>query len=42
LLGINVGGIPGAENKDAFLVFSSALVIIVLVQIIVFKWRNWM
>ena len=42
LLGINVGGIPGAENKHAFIEFSVLLTIVVAVQIIIFKWKKWM
>ncbi len=41
LLGINVGGIPGAENKDAFLVFCFILCVIVSVQIWFFKKFKW-
>jgi zinc transporter len=37
LLGINVRGIPGAENGDAFMVFCLILSVIVLLQIAVFK-----
>ena len=41
LLGINVGGVPGAEDKQAFIVFVVLLVIIVLLQFILFKWKRW-
>ena len=41
LLGINVGGIPGAENEYAFLIFSALLLVIVVVQIILFKLKKW-
>ncbi|MBO6550915.1 MAG: hypothetical protein JJ964_15025, partial [Rhizobiales bacterium] len=41
LLGINVGGIPGAENKDAFLVFCFILCVIVSAQIWFFKKFKW-
>jgi zinc transporter len=41
LLGINVGGIPGAENEYAFLFFSALLLVIVVVQIILFKLKKW-
>ena len=41
LLGINVGGIPGAENKDAFLVFCFILCVIVSVQVWFFKKFKW-
>jgi zinc transporter len=41
LLGINVGGIPGSDNKDAFYIFCGMLIFIVAVQIIVFKRCKW-
>ena len=42
LLGINVGGIPGAEYAGSFLIFSLALVILVIFQIWFFKYKKWM
>lgn len=42
LLGVNVGGIPGAENPNAFRWFTLSLIGLVLLQIIVFKWRKWL
>lgn len=42
LLGINVGGIPGAENSLAFVIFIGMLVLVVLLQVLVFRWRNWL
>ena len=42
LLGINVGGIPGAEYKGAFLVFCLIIFVIVFVQILIFKKFKWM
>jgi len=41
LLGINVGGIPGAENGDAFLIFCAILLVLVAVQIALFKKLKW-
>lgn len=41
LLGINVGGIPGSENTDAFYIFSAILCGVVLLQILVFKKLKW-
>ncbi len=41
LLGINIGGMPGAENKDAFLIFSVFLIVIVSVQLYIFKKKKW-
>jgi len=42
LLGINVGGIPGAGNSHAFLVVVGLLVIIFAAQWIYFRWRKWL
>jgi zinc transporter len=41
LLGINVGGIPGADNPHAFLIFSAMLVIVVFLQVLLFKKLKW-
>lgn len=41
LLGINVGGIPGAENTDAFLIFCAILAILVASQVALFKKLKW-
>ena len=42
LLGINVGGIPGAEYPLAFEIFIAMLVLVVILQVLVFRWRNWL
>ena len=42
LLGINIPGIPGAEYKEAFLIFCLIIFIIVFVQILIFKKMKWM
>lgn len=41
LLGINVGGIPGAENPWAFLLFLLFLVGIVVAQMLWFRHKKW-
>ncbi len=41
LLGINVGGIPGADLSNAFLIFCSILVGVVIFQIGLFKYLKW-
>ncbi len=41
LLGISVGGITGAEYKYAFLFFCMILLVLVIVQLFVFKRRKW-
>lgn len=42
LLGINVGGIPGAENKLGFTIFVLLLVVVVIFQIWLFKKKKWL
>lgn len=42
LLGINVGGIPGAESNIGFLTFVILLVIVVGIQIWFFKKKKWL
>jgi zinc transporter len=42
LLGINVGGIPGAEYKAAFSILCLLVVGIVIVEIAIFKKKKWM
>ena len=42
LLGINIGGIPGADYGGAFFVFCALLVGIVGFQIWLFKSKKWM
>ncbi|XQW86205.1 zinc transporter ZntB [Thalassotalea piscium] len=41
LLGINVGGIPGAENTNAFMIFIAILIVVVIFQVIIFKKKKW-
>ncbi len=41
LLGINVGGIPGAENKSAFLIVAGLLVLLALGQMWLFRRLKW-
>lgn len=42
LLGINVGGIPGSENKFAFWIFILMLSIVVAFLIVIFKKKKWL
>lgn len=42
LLGVNVGGIPGAEYPQAFLLFTGMLILAVILQIAVFRWKKWL
>ncbi|GGD46054.1 zinc transporter ZntB [Malaciobacter pacificus] len=41
LLGVNVGGIPGTENPNAFYIFSGFLVVVVILQFIYFRKKKW-
>ncbi|AXK49718.1 zinc transporter ZntB [Aliarcobacter trophiarum LMG 25534] len=41
LLGINVGGIPGANHENAFFIFLGILGLVVISQFIFFKRKNW-
>ncbi len=41
LLGINIGGIPGSDNPTAFAVFCGMLILLVTVQIIIFRKLKW-
>jgi len=41
LLGINIGGIPGANNPQAFLVFCLLLTLVVGLQILIFRKMRW-
>ncbi|HEY5715102.1 MAG TPA: CorA family divalent cation transporter, partial [Psychromonas sp.] len=41
LLGINVGGIPGADNPYAFALFIGFLWLIIIVQIVLLKRNRW-
>lgn len=41
LLGINVGGIPGADNPDAFWIFIVMLSSLVALQVLLFKKLKW-
>jgi zinc transporter len=42
LLGINVGGIPGADSKLGFLLFVMLLAVVVVFQIWLFKKKKWL
>lgn len=41
LLGVNVGGIPGADNPRAFAEFALLLGVVLAVQLAVFRWMKW-
>jgi zinc transporter len=41
LLGVNIAGIPGSENHNAFWIFIAILVALVISQVILFRWKKW-
>lgn len=41
LLGINVGGIPGADNPEAFIIFLVFLAAVVTFEVVFFRMRKW-
>ena len=41
LMGINIGGMPGVENGNAFWLFSAVLGLLVVIQVVVFKRLKW-
>jgi len=41
-LGINLGGIPGAEYKASFAIFCLLLVGLIIAEIVIFKKKKWM
>ncbi len=42
LFGVNLGGIPGANNSTAFAVFTTIIVVFLLIQLLIFRWMKWM
>lgn len=42
LLGVNVGGVPGAGNVHAFWIFAAMLFMVVMAQVVIFKWKKWL
>jgi len=42
LLGINVGGMPGVEDGEAFWLTCAALVFLLGVEIAIFRWLRWL
>jgi zinc transporter len=42
LLGINLGGIPGAEYRASFAIFCLLLVGLIIAEIVIFKKKKWM
>ena len=42
LLGINVGGIPGASDQSAFYIVAGVLLVVGILLVMIFRWRRWM
>lgn len=42
LLGINVGGMPGAENASGFWYVVAGMVLLLILQLGYFRWRRWL
>ena len=41
LMGINIGGMPGVDNETAFWTFTGMCVLIIIIQVAVFKKLKW-
>ncbi len=41
LFGINIGGMPGVDNAEAFSIFVGYLAVLVAIQVVLFKWFKW-
>lgn len=42
LLGINIGGMPGVDNPYAFWVFCVVMVVLLVGELILFRWLKWL
>lgn len=41
LLGVNLGGIPGADSAFAFWIFVALMLVIVVLLTVLFRWKRW-
>lgn len=41
MFGINIGGMPGVENPEAFRYFTLSILTLIVIQLIIFKWKKW-
>ncbi len=41
LFGINIGGMPGIEDPSAFKLFVIVLTVLVVIQLVLFRWKKW-
>lgn len=42
LLGINIGGMPGVESKNAFWIFCGIMVVLLAIELAIFKRLKWL
>lgn len=42
LLGINVGGMPGIDSSNAFLIVCIVLIVVALIEFLIFKFKKWL
>lgn len=42
LLGINIGGMPGVENPNAFWIFCVVMIILLVLELVLFRRLRWM
>ena len=42
LLGINVGGMPGADSAEAFWIVTAGLVVVAGILVGLFRWLRWL
>lgn len=42
LLGINVGGMPGTDDGDAFWVVCGVLAAVIVLEVVLLRWRRWL
>ena len=42
LLGVNIGGIPGQNVTEAFVIFCSVLILVIVLELYIFKFFKWL
>lgn len=42
LMGINIGGMPGVENSQAFWLFSGVLTLLIVAEVLYFRYNKWL
>jgi zinc transporter len=41
LFGVNLAGIPGAASDKSFVIFSGITLVILIIQVVILKWKKW-